>query len=266
MTAVGRRAPAALRWAILAVTLLSVAAGGLNGSGRWGQSPAEFAADSDRLLRVAAYAFSIWGPIYLGLLAYAVRGVLPGRTFSALEQRLALPSLLAVAGIGLWIVAAAADAELWTIVLIVGSAVVLVWPLLAHADLARALPARSAERTLVLWPLAALAGWLTVAAPVNVLTVAAGDGALPRGVPETAWPLLAVGLAAGAGLLVTARLRSLAYPIPIAWGLVGVAVAERVRDADLLSWMAGGGALVVLLGSAALAWAPRRAAPSGRGG
>lgn len=42
-----------------------------------GQTAAEFSADSDATLKVAGWAFSIWGIIYLGLLAYAVRQVLP---------------------------------------------------------------------------------------------------------------------------------------------------------------------------------------------
>ena len=43
----------------------------------WGLSQAEFAADGDSTLRVAGYAFSIWGLIYLGILAYAIRLILP---------------------------------------------------------------------------------------------------------------------------------------------------------------------------------------------
>lgn len=251
------RPPAWLRGLILVTTLASVAIGGLNGSGRWGQPPAEFAADSDRLLRVAAYAFSIWGPIYLGLIAYAVRGVLVG-TDSPLASRLAVPSLVAVAGIGLWIVAAAADAELWTIVLIVGSATALVWPLLAHADLVRAPPRWSWDRAFVLWPLAALAGWLTVASPVNLLTVAAGDAALPPGVPEGVWPFVAVVGAAAAALAVTAKLRTLAYPLPIAWGLGGVAVAEHLRGADVLALAAAAAASAAAIGGLTLSIVPAR--------
>ena len=88
---------------------------------QWGQSPAEFAADSDATLKVAGYAFAIWGIIYLGLLIYAVRQVLLKSSGSPLRDRLGWPSALALTGIGVWIVAAAYDWEWATIGLIFGS-------------------------------------------------------------------------------------------------------------------------------------------------
>lgn len=44
---------------------------------------------------------------------------------------------------------------------------------------------------------------------------------------------------------VTARLRLLAYPLPVAWGLVGAFMAER-NDAPAVAWAALGGAVVVV--------------------
>jgi len=58
----------------------------------WGQSPAEFSADGDSTLQVAGYAFAIWGLIYLWLLVYAVRQVLPQTGESLLIHRLGWPS------------------------------------------------------------------------------------------------------------------------------------------------------------------------------
>ena len=73
----------------------------------WGQTQAEFAADSDATLKVAGYAFSIWGVIYLGLLVYAVRQALPQTGESVLINRMGWPSVVAFFGIGMWIIAAA---------------------------------------------------------------------------------------------------------------------------------------------------------------
>ncbi len=205
----------------------------------WGQTAAEFAADSDATLKVAGYAFSIWGVIYLGLLIYAIRQVLPSTGESELLTRLGWPSALALLGIGWWIVAAAFDWEIGTIILIFGTLLVLLVPLLANASAIRALPRRDIERWTVVWPLALLAGWLGIAAPVNLLTVLTGNGDLPTVLSPTLWALLAVVAVAVKALAVTWALRTPAFALPIAWGLLGVFVAEIERNPAL-----AGGAIV----------------------
>jgi hypothetical protein len=217
----------------------------------WGQTPAEFAADSDATLRVAGFAFSIWGVIYLGLLIYAIRQVLPSTGESDLLRRLGWPSILALLGIGWWIVAAAFDWEAATIVLIFASMLVLLIPLLASAPTIRALPRRDVERWTVVWPLALLAGWLSIAAPVNLLTVLTGNGALPTMLSPTAWAIVAVLVVTALALGVTWALRTPAYALPIAWGLLGVFVAEQERN-GLLAGIAIVAAVGVLLGAFAL--------------
>lgn len=221
------------RLVVLSVAVFSIAIGYSQIALGWGQSPAEFAADSDATLRVAAYAFAIWGLIYLGILAYAVRQALPQTGESDPIRWFGWPSVAALLSIGWWIVAAALDWELATIVLIFGSAVVLIVPLLLNARAIRALPRGDRDRWLTIWPLAMLAGWLTVAAPVNLLTVATGNGALPAVLAPTGWALLAVAAVVALGLFVTWRTRLLAYPLPIAWGLLAVFVAEQARNPGL---------------------------------
>ncbi|MFC7378558.1 hypothetical protein [Brevundimonas sp. GCM10030266] len=199
----------------------------------WGQTAGEFAADSDATLKVAGYAFSIWGVIYLGLLIYAVRQVLPATGESPLLNQLGWPSALAFLGIGWWIVAAAFDWEMGTIALIFGALLVLLVPLLLNAREIRALPRMARERWMVVWPLALLAGWLGIAAPVNVLTVLTGNGDLPTVLAPTVWALIAVVLVTAKALAVTWVLRTPAFALPIAWGLLAVFVAEMERNPAL---------------------------------
>lgn len=224
----------------------------------WGQSPAEFSADSDATLRVASYAFSIWGLIYLSLLIYAVRQALPQTGESRLIHRLGWPSLLAFLGIGWWIVASAFDLEWATIVLIFGSLLVLLVPLLMEAGTIRTLDRADRDRWTVVWPLGLLAGWLTVASPVNLLTVVTGNGDLPEAPSPEVWALIAVGIVAVAALAVTARIRTLAYPLPIAWGLLGVFVAELERGRETVAYGALVAAVAVLVGAVVLTFRLRR--------
>lgn len=233
------------RLIILAAALFAIVIGQAQILMGWGQSPAEFAADSDATLRVAGYAFAIWGVIYLGLLIYAVRQALPGTGAGPLRDRLAWPSALALTGIGVWIMAAAYDWEWATIGLIFGSLLVLLVPLLAGAPAIRALSAGSPERWMTVWPLAMLAGWLSIAAPVNLITVATGNGWLPDMLSPTAWAMLAIGLVALLAVFVTARLRILAFALPVAWGLGGAYVAEQTRN-PMLAQAAAAAAVAIL--------------------
>ena len=248
------------RLAVLACMIFAVVIGQLQQLVHLGQSPAEFSADSDATLRVVGWAFAIWGPIYLGLVIYAVRQILPRTGESEMIRAFGWPSVLAFLGIGWWILAAAWDLEVGTIVLIFGSLIVLLIPLLQKADAIRALPKGDGDRWMTVWPLAALAGWLTVAAPVNLLTVATGNGDLPAALPPTGWALLAVVAAAGMGLLVTWRTRVLAYPLPIAWGLLGVFVAEQDKGNAVLAFGALAASLVVLGGALVITLGLRRRA------
>ena len=239
-----------------AVLFAIIVAYGQMGLG-WGQSAAEFAADSDATLKVVGWAFAIWGVIYLGLLAYAVRQALPQTGESDLINALGWPSVAAFIGIGLWIVAAAFDWETATIVLIFGSLALLLVPLLINAGRIRALGKADRDRWLTIWPLALLAGWLTIAAPVNLITVATGNGDLPTALSPTAWASLAVVIVAAVALLVTWRLRVLAFALPIVWGLIGVFAAEQSRNGTL-AFTALIGALVVLVGAVLIILSERR--------
>lgn len=218
----------------------------------WGQSQAAFAAQGDSTVRAAGYAFAVWGLLYLGILAYAVRQALPGTGESEVLNRLGWPSVVAFLAIGWWIVAAAFDWRWMTVGLILVALAALAVPLATAAPAIRLLPRWDRDRMLTVWPLAALAGWLTVASALNVLTVATAEGALPAALSPTAWSLLAVVLVVLATLAVTARIRVLAYPLPVAWGLLAVFVAEQERN-PALAFPALAAAVIVLLGGLALA-------------
>lgn len=253
MSSIVRATPAQTtrRLIVLATAVFAIVIGQAQMALGWGQTAAEFAADSDATLKVAGYAFAIWGVIYLGLLIYAVRQALPQTGESPLIQRFGWPSSLAFLGIGWWIIAAAIDAEVATIVLIFGSLSVLLIPLLRSAGTIRALPMADRDRWLVIWPLALLAGWLTVAAPLNLITVATGNGDLPTVLPPTVWAMLAIALVVIVALAVTQRIRTIAYAIPVAWGLLGAFVAEQPRN-PALAYVALAAGVAVLIGATVL--------------
>lgn len=245
------------RLIVLGATLFAVLVAYCQMGLGWGQSAAQFSADSDATLKVVGWAFSIWGVIYLGLLAYAVRQVLPQTGESDLIGAFGWPSAAALIGIGLWIVAAALDWETATVVIIFGSLAVLVTPLLMNTGRIRALPFADRDRWLTVWPLSLLAGWLSIAAPVNLITVLTGNGDLPGALSPTLWAVAALFVVAAAALAMTWRLRILAYAIPVVWGLAGVFAAEQGRNGGL-AFSALIAAVVIVVGTAVILLAERR--------
>ena len=248
----------ARRLAIFVAMLFAVIIGQLQQLMDLGQTPSEFSADSDATMRVAGWAFAIWGPIYLGLIVYGVRQMLRKTHESEMLRAFGWPSFLALSFIGAWILAAAWDWEVATIVLIVGALVVLLIPLLSMAGDIRALPRGDRDRWMTVWPLAALAGWLTIAAPVNLLTVATGNGDLPAVLAPTAWALIAITVVTLIGLFVTWRTRVPVYPLPIAWGLMGVFAAEQEKGNGVLAFGALGASLILLAGALIMTLGLRR--------
>lgn len=224
----------------------------------WGLSPAEFAADSDDTLRVAGYAFSIWAVIYGWLIVYGVYQALPRTEESRVSRALGWPSFAALVGISLWIVASAADAELMTILLIFGSGLVLIAPLWIGGGFQTESLKR---RALIVWPLAMLAGWLTIASFVNLLTVLTGNGQL-AGLQPMAWAIGAVAIVTTAALAMTWRTRAWTYPLPIAWGLVGVFVAERAEGDTALAFSALAAAFIVAIGATLILARKRNVSPA----
>lgn len=208
----------------------------------WGQSAAEFSADGNSTLRAAGYAFSIWSIIYLGLIIYAAYQVLPRRAEPQLLAVVGWPSAIAAFGCGLWIIASAADLDWVSVAVILASAGAMIFGLVQART--RGLGLKGWPRRLVIWPLGLLAGWLTAAAALNILTVLTAEGFIP---PASAQPAALAGVA---GVVVVALLSALgvrvgAYGLAVGWGLVAVAVAES-DPKPLVAVLALVGAALVL--------------------
>ena len=182
MSSIFRPTPAqrTRRLVVLAAAVFAVVVPLVQNLAGLGLTQAEFAADGNTTLRVAGYAFAIWSLIYLGLMAYAIRQALPQTGESPLISRMGWPSAVALFGIGFWIVVAALNLKVASVGVIFASLLALLIPLLLSAGTIRSLSRGDRDRLLVAWPLAALAGWLTVAAPLNLINAATALNALPE--------------------------------------------------------------------------------------
>jgi hypothetical protein len=232
------------RLSVLVAAIAAVGAAGLQATGVLGLTPAEFAQAGASTVRAASYAFSIWGVIYAWLLVYAVYQLVPGWAAEPALRRFGWPSAIAMFAIAAWLVAAGADWRWATVGLIGLAAVSLILTLVSPLG---ALGRR--EVLLVATPLALLAGWLTIAAGLNAITVVTAEGLVAAG-SATWWALGGLAASIVVTLMVFLRGDVLAYPLPVIWGLVAVFVAERGDRAEV-AWFALLGALLI---AAAVMW------------
>lgn len=206
-----------------------------------GQDERAFAAQGDSTLKAAGYAFAIWGLLFFGMIAYSLFQTRKGA--GTLAAAMAWPAGIAFFAIGGWSIVSALDMAWLTIPFILLGPIALVTGLMNARSLTTS--ATKGERWFVVWPLAALAGWLTAASALNILIVLtrfdllAGidDAAALAGIAVIT--ILAVGIARG--------IRTFSYPALIAWGLGGVAVAEWERQ-PMLAYAAVGGAAIAMIG------------------
>jgi hypothetical protein len=179
----------------------------------------------------AGWAFSIWGPIYLWLIAHAVLGAFKFRQDAAWDKgRIALALSLAVGAI--WLPVALLS-PIWATLLIW---IMLIAGLIALYKLDSATPAWIAR-----WPIALYAGWLSAASFVSIGLLLAGYGV----VGEFAAAVIALILATGFAGFNAYRLQSWPYAIAVAWGFFAIAMAN-IGSAILLAIAAMVAAIIVL--------------------
>ncbi len=220
--------PPLRKFLVIASVVFAIAVPALQMGLQLGLSAGEFAGDGNSTLRAAGYAFSIWSVIYAGLIAYAVWQALPRNAGDPLLAQIAWPSVVAISGCGLWIIASSADWKWASVAIIAVSAATLTLALI------RLVPVRAElkARVFVWWPLSLLAGWLTIASAINILTVLTATG-LIGGTSAVIAGYVGVGAVVVVALLVLHAARMSVYAIPIAWGLVAVWVAEKTAKSGL---------------------------------
>ena len=194
----------------------------------------------DPPIQPAGYAFAIWGPIYLWLVASAGRGLI-GRDTDPGWDATRWPLILSLAVGATWIPVAEAS-PVW--------ATALIWVMLAGA-LAALWRAPRRDGGWLHGPLGLYAGWLSAASFVSLGLLAIGwiDGLAPL---VASWATLAAALGFAGAL--AWRFQRPTYALAVAWALAAIFV-QNGGSAPAFAATAGLGAVAF----AALAWRSRRA-------
>jgi len=185
----------------------------------------------------AGYVFSIWGLIYLGLIAYAVYQALPAQRenprLRSIGTLFLVASLANIAWILLW-------HYLHFALTLVAMAILLVMliGIYLRLDIGRNNPSR-AERWLVNLTFRIYLGWITVAAIANatvLLNYLKWNG---FGVGDQAWLVITLAVALVVAALMAFTRRDVAYLLVLAWAFAGIAIKHTATPAVTISaWIA----------------------------
>ena len=198
-----------------------------------GQLPVEI----DRhAVQPAGYAFSIWGVIFLWLLASAAYGLWQRADHPVwVVTRPALIGAM-LAGI-LWLFLASSNPLLATVVIFAMAVFAITAFLRADAGV---------DRWILSAPLAIFAGWVSAASLVSVGIMLGGYGLLPH--PTAALVMVAVLIAAA--LFIQSRQPMMpVYGATVVWAIVAVAVVNRT-EYPMVAIIAAGAALIMAAGTA----------------
>lgn len=176
----------------------------------------------DVLIIPAGYAFSIWGLIYLGVLALAVVQALPQQGGS---RHLAAARLPLIANMGCnfaWIVAwQSLQFEVATVILLAQLATgIWLYCALGIPDE----PAESRLMRWVRWPISVYVGWLTLATVLGISSLLAYWEWGAWGLSNATWAAIMAVVSAAVGLFVTLQWRDPVYAAVFVWAFVAVAL------------------------------------------
>ena len=221
----------------------------------------------DTLFTPAGYAFSIWGLIFLGLIANALYQLwLAFRAGVPEDAVLAAHRSSYLQRQGPWLMLTNVANVLWTVlwlseetaasVVVLASMFACLTVAMTRLDMAR-FEAPTEVRAFVWSPLALYAGWVTVAVLANLSAFLAKHQVVPG--TSVAWAIAMIVLATLYNLAVVHRRHLRTHALVAVWALVAIA-ARQWEGAALVRWtaLAAAGVLVLTVAAHAILVAPVR--------
>lgn len=192
----------------------------------------------------AGYVFSVWGLIYLGLLAYAVYQALPSQSENPILKRIApfywFGSLANIIWIFLW------HYEVFTFTIL--------FMLLLLASLLIIYRNLEESEGLIKWivklPFSIYLGWISVATIANFSQWLYYLEWGAWGIDPALWAVILLGIASILGLLMGVLRNDTPYGLVLIWAFVGITVSQvGTGNVVIAAWIAAGIVAVgILLG------------------
>lgn len=178
----------------------------------------------------AGYAFSIWGPIYAGVLAFAIYQLLPARRDDATLRTVGWGIGLGAIGATAWLLVSQNRSLIWvTVAILAAMAVVLGRSFVTLGRMRRQRgPVSWRERLLVDAPLGLFFGWASVAVFANIGSALRETGITQPG-GETIITILFILTAFGIGVALIRKLPGTVwYAGTLCWAFIAIALANAL--------------------------------------
>jgi hypothetical protein len=207
-----------------------------------GKTTAELSDAYPNLITPAGYVFSIWGIIYVLLMAFVVYQFLPGRKDETFIGRIGYLFLFSCGTNISWIFLWHYEQVLLSVPVmfaLLGSLILIYTRLnIGGSDVGRR------ERLLVHLPFSVYLGWITVAPIANVAAAMVSMGLDGLGLGEPVWAALMIAVAVILTVLVIYTRGDLAYSLVIVWALGGIIVKQSAVQMIVVS--SGAGIIAIL--------------------
>ena len=245
-----------LRWLTVIATIAMITVNGLaNALPINGKTTGDISDGFEILFTPPGYVFSIWGVIYLGLIAFSIAQALPAYSERPLVRALRPWYLLNTAANASWIFAW--HYELFGLSLLIMLAI-LASLVKINAEIAEHPPRELGLLACVQAPFSLYFGWISIATFANI-TVVLWDAGVTTPLSDPVVTLMILAAATGIGVFVALRRSDPVYAGVFVWALSGIAV----KHAELELLFGGALALAAVCTgvfgwSSVMAWRQRR--------
>jgi len=181
----------------------------------------------------AGYVFSIWGLIYVGLIAYAIYQSLPRQRENPLLRRIGWPFVISCLANIIWLLLFHYNQFPLSMVAMLAllAALIAIYLLLRRSR--EDVPA--GERWAVRLPFSIYLGWITVATIANAAHVFVHAGWKGEPFGALAWLIIMYLVALVLAALMSLLRRDIAYLLVLVWAFIGIAVNYSNMKGVLIS-------------------------------
>ena len=189
-----------------------------------GQETGEISDRFDIYFVPAGYVFSIWGLIYLGLIAFTIYQALPNQKDNPLLQKIYpaywIGSLANIVWLFLW------HYNVFSITFI-AMLIILASLIYIYLQISKAgLEANRIQKWLVKLPFSIYLGWISVATVANISQVLFYFEWGGWGIAPTIWAVIMLAVATLLGLLMLWREMDVPYTLVLVWAFIGIANSQ----------------------------------------
>lgn len=207
-----------------------------------GQNTGEISNRFPVLFTPAGYVFSIWGVIYLGLLAFGIYQLLPSQKNNSRLEKLGYWFFMSNVFNSAWIFAWHYNQFPLSLVIMLG---LLVSLLVIYLRLQVGIrPVSTHEKWLVNIPFSIYLGWISVAIIANFSVVLYNAGWDGFGFPA-AWTILVLAVGVALGTAMVFLRKEVAYPAVLVWAFAGIWQKQSTANSSV-AMLAALAALIVL--------------------